>query len=67
MKRERDLPAAAQDEWLTEQLRDSELSLAYLNAALAEGDQAAFGCALATHHAVMFRSPVVWLWRPRRV
>jgi probable addiction module antidote protein len=46
MNRGRDLPAAAQDEWLTEQLRDSDLSVAYLNAALAEGDQAAFMLAL---------------------
>ena len=48
MKREpRNLPAAApQDEWLTEQLRDAELSAEYLNAALAEGDQAAFMLAL---------------------
>jgi len=48
MKREpRNLPAAvAQDEWLTEQLRDAELSAEYVNAALAEGDQAAFMLAL---------------------
>jgi probable addiction module antidote protein len=48
MKRERrDLPAAVpQDEWLIEQLRDPEMSVAYLNAALAEGDQAAFMLAL---------------------
>ncbi len=44
MKREpRSLLAAApQDEWLAEQLRDAELSAEYLNAALAEGDQASF-------------------------
>ena len=48
MKREpRNLPAAApQGEWLTEQLRDAELSAEYLNAALAESDQAAFMLAL---------------------
>lgn len=48
MKRERrSLPAAApQGEWLTEQLRDAELSAEYLNAALAEGDQASFMLAL---------------------
>lgn len=41
------VPAAApQDEWLIEQLRDPEMSVAYLNAALAEGDQAAFMLAL---------------------
>ena len=37
---------ADQGEWLTEQLRDPELSVAYLNAALSEGDQAAFMLAL---------------------
>ena len=46
MKRGKDLPAVAQDEWLTEQLRDPDLSVAYLNAALAEGNQAAFMLAL---------------------
>ncbi len=46
MKRGRNLPAEEQDEWLTEQLRDPELCVAYLNAALAEGDQAAFMLAL---------------------
>jgi len=47
MKRGKDLPAAvAQDDWLVEQLRDPELSAAYLNAALDEGDQAAFMLAL---------------------
>ena len=46
MKRGKDLPAVAQDDWLTDQLRDPELSVAYLNAALAEGDQAAFMLAL---------------------
>ena len=43
----RKIPAAVpQDEWLSEQLRDRELAVAYLNAALAEGDQAAFMLAL---------------------
>jgi probable addiction module antidote protein len=46
MKRGRDLPAEDQSEWLTQQLRDPELCVAYLNAALAEGDQAAFMLAL---------------------
>ena len=48
MKQEpRKIPAAVpQDEWLSEQLRDRELAAAYLNAALAEGDQAAFMLAL---------------------
>jgi probable addiction module antidote protein len=46
MKRGNDLPAMPQDEWLIDQLRDAELSVAYLNAALAEGDQAAFMLAL---------------------
>jgi probable addiction module antidote protein len=46
MKRGRNLPAEDQGEWLTEQLRDPELCVAYLNAALAEGDQAAFMLAL---------------------
>jgi probable addiction module antidote protein len=46
MKRGRNLPAEEQSEWLTEQLRDPELCVAYLNAALAEGDQAAFMLAL---------------------
>src|SRR4051812_2432317 len=46
MKRARNLPAEDQGEWLTEQLRDPELCVAYLNAALAEGDQAAFMLAL---------------------
>jgi probable addiction module antidote protein len=40
-------PAAVpQDEWLSAQLRDRELAVAYLNAALKEGDQAAFMLAL---------------------
>ncbi len=40
-------PAAVpQDEWLSEQLRDREMAVAYLNAALEEGDQAAFMLAL---------------------
>jgi probable addiction module antidote protein len=46
MKRARNLPAEDQGEWLTQQLRDPELCVAYLNAALAEGDQAAFMLAL---------------------
>jgi probable addiction module antidote protein len=46
MKRARNLPAEDQSEWLTQQLRDPELCVAYLNAALAEGDQAAFMLAL---------------------
>ena len=46
MKRGTDLPAEDQSEWLTQQLRDPELCVAYLNAALAEGDQAAFMLAL---------------------
>lgn len=46
MKRGRNLPAEGQGEWLTGQLRDPELCVAYLNAALAEGDQAAFMLAL---------------------
>lgn len=46
MKLEKHKPATPQDEWLAEQLRDPEMSLAYLNAALAEGDQAAFMLAL---------------------
>lgn len=46
MKRGKNLPAEDQGEWLTEQLRDPELCVAYLNAALAEGDQAAFMLAL---------------------
>lgn len=46
MRRGRNLPAEDQSEWLTEQLRDPELCVAYLNAALAEGDQAAFMLAL---------------------
>lgn len=65
------LPAAvAQDDWLTEQLRDAELSAEYLNAALAEGDQAAFmlalrnvakargGVAAVARHAAMNRVAV---------
>jgi probable addiction module antidote protein len=46
MKRGKNRPAEAQDKWLAEQLRDPELAVAYLNAALAEGDQAAFMLAL---------------------
>lgn len=48
MRREaKRVPAAVpQDEWLSEQLRDREMAVAYLNAALEEGDQAAFMLAL---------------------
>ena len=46
MKRGKNPPAAAQDEWLIGQLRDPELAVEYLNAALAEGDQGAFMLAL---------------------
>jgi len=46
MKRGKILLAEDQSDWLTEQLRDPELCVAYLNAALAEGDQAAFMLAL---------------------
>ena len=46
MKREKGRPAEPQDQWLVEQLRDPELAVAYLNAALAGGDQAAFRLAL---------------------
>lgn len=46
MKRASDRPAEDQGEWLTQQLRDPELCVAYLNAALAEGDQATFMLAL---------------------
>jgi probable addiction module antidote protein len=46
MKRGKSPPAEDQGEWLTEQLRDPELCVAYLNAALAEGDQGAFMLAL---------------------
>lgn len=48
MRREpKHAPAAVpQDEWLSEKLRDPELAIAYLNAALEEGDQAAFMLAL---------------------
>lgn len=46
MKRGRNVAAEDQGEWLTGQLRDPELCVAYLNAALAEGDQAAFMLAL---------------------
>ena len=46
-KGQKNPPAAVpQDDWLAEQLRDPELSAEYLNAALAEGDQAAFMLAL---------------------
>ena len=46
MKHGKSLPAEDQGEWLTEQLRDPELCVAYLNATLAEGGQAAFMLAL---------------------
>ncbi len=48
MKKEpkRNPAAAPQEEWLAAQLRDRELAVAYLNAALDEGDQAAFMLAL---------------------
>lgn len=48
MKQERSKQSAAapQDDWLIGQLRDPELSVEYLNAALAGGDQAAFMLAL---------------------
>jgi len=39
-------PAVPQDEWLSEQLRDPEMVVAYLNAALDESDQPAFMLAL---------------------
>ncbi len=45
-ERKRSPAAAPQDEWLSGQLRDRELAVAYLNAALEEGDQAAFMLAL---------------------
>lgn len=41
------VPAAVpHEDWLLEQLRDPELAAEYLNAAMAEGDQAAFMLAL---------------------
>lgn len=41
------VPAAVpHEDWLLERLRDTELAAEYLNAALAEGDQAAFMLAL---------------------
>jgi probable addiction module antidote protein len=47
MKTGKNLAAAVpQDDWLTEKLRDPELSAEYLSAALAEGDQAVFLLAL---------------------
>ena len=46
MKRGKHQPAVDQSEWLIGQLRDSELAVEYLNAALAAGDQAAFMLAL---------------------
>ena len=39
-------PAVRQEGWLLQRLRDPELAAAYLNAALAEGDQGAFMLAL---------------------
>lgn len=48
MRRERRAAAAAvaHDDWLREQLKDAEFAADYLNAALAQGDQAAFMLAL---------------------
>jgi len=48
MKRERRaLPAAVpHEDWLLDQLKDAEFAAEYLNAAIAEGDQAAFMLAL---------------------
>src|SRR5688572_6421374 len=48
MKRERrGLPAAVpHEDWLLGQLKDAEFAAEYLNAALAEGDQAGFMLAL---------------------
>lgn len=48
MKRERKaLPVAVpHEDWLLDQLKDAEFAAEYLNAALAEGDQAAFMLAL---------------------
>ena len=46
MKRGKNQPAEDPSEWLTARLRDPELCVAYLNAALAEGDQAGFMLAL---------------------
>jgi len=46
MRHGKERPAEAQDDWLTRQLRDAELAVAYLNAALGEGDQASFMLAL---------------------
>ena len=48
MKRERKtMPAAVPHErWLLDQLKDAEFAAEYLNASLAEGDQAAFMLAL---------------------
>jgi probable addiction module antidote protein len=39
-------PAVPQEGWLLQRLQDPELAAAYLNAALAEGDQGAFMLAL---------------------
>src|SRR5713226_8305419 len=39
-------PAVPQEGWLLQRLQDAELAAAYLNAALAEGDQGAFMLAL---------------------
>jgi probable addiction module antidote protein len=46
MRRAKDVAAENQADWLSKQLRDPELCVEYLNAALAEGDQAAFMLAL---------------------
>jgi len=39
-------PDTAHDDWLADRLRNTELAAEYLNASLAEGDQAAFMLAL---------------------
>src|SRR5438105_3576325 len=46
MKRGESRPAEAQGKWLADRLRDSDVATAYLNASLAEGNQAAFRLAL---------------------
>ncbi len=46
MRRTKGRLVEPQDKWLTAQLRDAELAVAYLNGALAAGDQAAFMLAL---------------------
>ena len=45
-KRSAILPAVPQEGWLLQHLQDPEVAAAYLNAALAEGDQGAFMLAL---------------------